>query len=203
MKEGEHESAEKEKEKTRQERKKETSPPFFHLPIFGKRPILQSIASPPLPLLVKILVPKLHGNLIIRKGKQFLPQLVPILSGPLLAQKINDRLGPHEELVTVAPDRVCGVSFSYRFRVSVTMVSGSWASGGFGENYFVFQRFWAILVFLVAVSSVKGGRIPAIVKRRMSVFEGKRALLNLSPDKLHFTKLPLRRTSPWLGETSA
>lgn len=38
--------------------------------------------------------------------------------GPLLAQKINDRLGSCEELLTVAPDRVRGVSFSYRFWVS-------------------------------------------------------------------------------------
>lgn len=33
-----------------------------------------------------------------------------------------------------------------------------------GKGYFVFQRFWAALVFLVAVSNVKGGMIPAIAR---------------------------------------
>lgn len=35
-------------------------------------------------------------------------------------------------------------------------------------GYFVFQRFWAALVFSAAVSSVKGGMIPAIARERMS-----------------------------------
>lgn len=47
----------------------EISPPFLHLPVLGKRPILQPITSPPLPLIVEILVPELHSYLIIRERK--------------------------------------------------------------------------------------------------------------------------------------
>lgn len=93
--------------------------PFSHLSIFSKRPILQPITSPPLSLLIEIFIPKLHCNLIIRKCKQFLAKSISIFPGPLMSQESNYLLGAREELVAVAPDRVGGVSFGYRFWLSV------------------------------------------------------------------------------------
>jgi hypothetical protein len=158
------------------------NPPLPHLPIFSKRPILQPIASPPLPVLIMIFIPKLlppisipndetertqpylDSNLIVRESKQLLPQPISILLGPFLAQKLHNSVGSGEEAVAITPDGVWSVCEWNLMGVSVGLIKSAGGKGGGSiEDYFVFQRSWAALTFFVAVSWVKGGRIPAIV----------------------------------------
>ena len=45
--------------------------PLTHLPVFGERPVLKTIAPLPLHTIVGVLelIPELHGDFVISKGK--------------------------------------------------------------------------------------------------------------------------------------
>lgn len=57
-----------------------------HSPIFRERPILEAIATLPLHGVIRVLVlvPELHGDFAVREGEQLFPQLIAVLSIPLL-----------------------------------------------------------------------------------------------------------------------
>lgn len=91
-----------------------------HLPVSRKSPILKPIA--PLPLhpirAILVLVPKLHGNLVIRESEELFAQAVGLLLRPLGCQEVLDSGGSLQEVGAVAPDAVVGVGFCYGLGVS-------------------------------------------------------------------------------------
>lgn len=82
-----------------------------HNALFIVRPILQAIAPLPLHPVVSILilVPELHGDLVVREGEELLAQTVVLLLVPLGGQELDDLFAAFQEDVAVAPDRVLGV----------------------------------------------------------------------------------------------
>jgi len=79
-----------------------------HHTILPERPILKTITTLPLHAVagVLILVPELHGNLVVRECKKFLAQAVILLFLPLGGQKGDYFILTTDELVAVAPDAV-------------------------------------------------------------------------------------------------
>lgn len=70
-----------------------------HLSIIGERPVLKTIASLPLHLIMRILVliPKLHSNFFVSECEELLPQLITLLPLPLLSEESFDRHRTREE----------------------------------------------------------------------------------------------------------
>lgn len=95
--------------------------PLTHPTIFRKSPILKTIASLPLhPVTaILVLVPELHGDLVVGESEQLLAQSIGLLLVPLLGQEVDDGFSTGEEAVAVAPDAVGGVGFGDGLRVSV------------------------------------------------------------------------------------
>ena len=59
--------------------------PFPHAAVLSKRPIFQAITALPLHLIVRvlILIPELHGDLVVLEGEQLFAELVILLLLPL------------------------------------------------------------------------------------------------------------------------
>lgn len=93
--------------------------PLPHPTIFGESPVFQAVTTLPLHavVFVLVLIPELHGDTVSREGEKLFTQAIRLLLIPLLGQKVDDGLGPSEELVAVAPDAVFGVRFGDRDRV--------------------------------------------------------------------------------------
>jgi len=88
-----------------------------HLAILGKSPIFETITSHPLARLgVFELIPELHGDLVIAKGKQFFAETVFLFYRPFLGQELDNIFGPAEEVVSVAPDAIRCVSLEDQVR---------------------------------------------------------------------------------------
>jgi hypothetical protein len=78
-----------------------------HLAIIGKSPIFESITSRPLARLgVFKLIPELHSNLVISKGKQFFAEAVFLFYRPFASQEVDDSFSPAEKVVSVTPDAI-------------------------------------------------------------------------------------------------
>ena len=114
--------------------------PLPHPPIRIERPVLQPIAPFPLHPITRILilVPKLHGDLVLGEREQFLPQPVVLLLRPLLCEKGFDSSTPLQEGGPVAPDAGRRVGFRYAGRgLGVPEVLGGFdfgVGGGGGEG---------------------------------------------------------------------
>jgi len=95
--------------------------PLPHGAILGKRPVLEPVAAFPLHAVtgILVLVPKLHGDLVVGECEQLLAQAIVLLLGPLCRQKCNDLLAALDEVVTVAPDAVGRVGQADLFGVPV------------------------------------------------------------------------------------
>jgi hypothetical protein len=91
-----------------------------HPPVSRKSPVLKPVASLPLRSIraILILVPKLHGNLVVRESEELFAQAVGLLFRPLGCQEVLDGGGALQEVRAVAPDAVGGVGFGYRLGVS-------------------------------------------------------------------------------------
>ena len=88
-----------------------------HLAVLGKSPVFETITSHPLARLgVLELVPKLHGDLVIAKSKQFLAETVFLFYRPFLGQELDNIFGPAEEVVSVAPDTIRCISLGDQVR---------------------------------------------------------------------------------------
>jgi hypothetical protein len=61
----------------------------------------------------------LNCNLIPCTSEQLLPKPVALLFLPLVRQERNDRFRPLQEAVAVAPNRVRGIGFRYRYWIPV------------------------------------------------------------------------------------
>lgn len=87
--------------------------PLPHPPILSKSPILKPVASLPLHSIVGILilVPELHGNLVVRESEEFLAQAVGFFFLPFRCEEGDDGVCTLEEVGAVAPDGVGGVGF--------------------------------------------------------------------------------------------
>lgn len=73
--------------------------------------MLNAIAPLPFHVIhgILVLVPELHGDLIVLKGKEFFAKEVAFFSGPFLLEKLDNGGVPGEETVTVAPDGVVSI----------------------------------------------------------------------------------------------
>lgn len=93
-------------------------PHLVRVPVKG--PVLQTVRPLPLHAVVPVLVlvPELDGDLVVGEGEQLLAKTVVGLLFPLLGEELDDLLGPHEELVPVAPDRVGRVAVGDLSRVT-------------------------------------------------------------------------------------
>jgi len=81
-----------------------------HLAIFGKSPVFESVTSHPLACIgVLELIPELHGNLVVAKGKQFLAKTVFLFYLPFAGEELDDGFCPAEKVVSVTPDTIWGV----------------------------------------------------------------------------------------------
>lgn len=107
-----------------------------HQAIVGKGPVFEPVGTPPLPVLIVPLVPKLYGNLckrkrisrrsylleaasassngatypVLSKGKQLFAESVAMFLGPFLCQKLFYGIPSLEEVISVSPDRVGRIS---------------------------------------------------------------------------------------------
>jgi hypothetical protein len=91
-----------------------------HLPVSRKSPVLKPVASLPLHSIraILILIPELHGNLVVRESEELFAQAVGLLFRPLGCQEVLDSCGSLQEVGAVAPDAVGGVGFGYGLGVS-------------------------------------------------------------------------------------
>jgi hypothetical protein len=80
-----------------------------------------------------------------------------MLSRPLLRQEGNDLVGTSDELVSIPPNRIGGVSTFDDLRIPDAFQSQSWHWGQRWGYYLVFQASCAAFTLIRAVSSVKGG----------------------------------------------
>lgn len=134
--------------------------PLPHPPVRRKRPVLQAVAAVPRlhsTNVYIVLIPKLHGNAVVRKGKEFLAQPVAVLAGPLALEKLDDGLVALEKGVAVAPDAVLRVRRGDNRGVSMTLEDEQEEHVERDRTHFVFQASWAALTFFSAVSRVNGG----------------------------------------------
>lgn len=94
-----------------------------HLTILRKRPILQPIASLPLHpiMLISVLVPKLHSDLIICERKQLLAKLIITFLLPFLCEELNNLVGSLDKLVTISPNAIRRIDLCDVFWVSDTL----------------------------------------------------------------------------------
>lgn len=121
--------------------------------------------------------------LVVREGKELLPQTVALLLLPLLCQEDRNLVAPADELVAVPPDRVRrvrelddvgipttnarGINTTRALFASSSHVTAHCSKWGLGPGiggkerggkaHLVFQPSWAALTFLRAESSVNGG----------------------------------------------
>lgn len=86
-----------------------------HPPVSRKSPVLKPVASLPLHSIraILILIPELHGNLVVRESEELFAQAVGLLLHPLGCQEVLDSGGSLQEVGAVAPDAVGGVGFGY------------------------------------------------------------------------------------------
>lgn len=79
--------------------------PLSHFTIIRERPVFEPIASLPLHLIMSILIliPELHGDLVICKGEQLLSKLIIVFLLPFLGEKLDYLISSLNELVTIAP----------------------------------------------------------------------------------------------------
>lgn len=86
-----------------------------HPPVSRKSPVLKPVASLPLHSIraILILIPELHGNLVVRESEELFAQAVGLLLRPLGCQEVLDSGGSLQEVGAVAPDAVGGVGFGY------------------------------------------------------------------------------------------
>lgn len=95
--------------------------------------------------------------LVLRESKQFFPQAIAILFGPFLGQESDDLICASNELISVSPNRVRGISSLYNLWVPKNfLIEGHLANDERGTD-FVFQASCAAFTLTRAVSIVKGG----------------------------------------------
>ena len=84
-----------------------------HLAIFRERPVLQTIASFPLHLVMRILIliPELYSDLIVGEGKELFAKAVILLFVPLLGQKMLNCSCTREERGAIPPNAVGSIRF--------------------------------------------------------------------------------------------
>lgn len=99
-----------------------------HYAILPKRPILKTITSLPLHAVVgiPILVPELHGNLVVREREQFLAKPIILLFLPFGSQKGDDFVMATDELVAVTPDTIRCVGLGDLLWISDTEITILW-----------------------------------------------------------------------------
>ena len=69
--------------------------------------ILPITALPLHPIMrILVLIPELHGDLVIGEGEELFAQLVVVLFAPLPDQEVDDLFAAVDEPVAVAPDAV-------------------------------------------------------------------------------------------------
>lgn len=95
-------------------------------------------------------------DLVVRKGKQFLPQSIPILHTPLLSQEIYNLICTLQESIPISPDGIGGVSILHFVRIPGTISTFIFVMIR-EQTYLVFHRSWAALTFILADSRVNGG----------------------------------------------
>ena len=105
---------------------------FPHYAILPKCPILKTITSLPLHAVVgiPILVPELHGNLVVREREQFLTQPIILLFFPFGSQQGDNFIMATDELVAVTPDTVGCIGLGDFFWISGMEVRNSLCEGG-------------------------------------------------------------------------
>jgi len=101
--------------------------PLPHSPVLGEGPVFKAIASLPLQAVtgILILVPKLHGDLVVRESEQLLAQPVVLFLGPFGRQERHDLLAALDEVVAIAPDRVWRVGQADLFGVPTYGLDGA------------------------------------------------------------------------------
>lgn len=77
-----------------------------HEAVGGKGPVLKPVRPPPLAARVVPFVPELHGDFVVREGKQLLAQPITLLTLPFLRQERLDLISASQERRAVAPNRV-------------------------------------------------------------------------------------------------
>jgi hypothetical protein len=95
--------------------------PLTHLSVFGERPILETITPLPLHAIMRVLelVPELHRDLVIRKGKQLFPQTIVLFFLPLLREEVFYRFSTSNEGSPVPPDAIGCIGLGDHFGVPV------------------------------------------------------------------------------------
>jgi hypothetical protein len=115
--------------------------PLSHPAVLRKRPVFEAVGSPPLAGLIVPFVPELYSDLntdqlrihraregkegntryrtdlVLRESKQLLPQPIPILHGPLLAQEVDNLIRASKERVPVSPDGIRRVPVLHLMRI--------------------------------------------------------------------------------------
>lgn len=134
--------------------------PFLHDSIRIKRPMFDPIASFPLHAIkrILILVPKLHSDLVVSEGKKFLTEKVVLLLYPFLLKELDDGGMPSEEVISVAPNGVGGISgFDTMWVTELEMSRGFVVGGMKARMWRVRGRLPSIPEFLGEFDFLVGG----------------------------------------------